>query len=102
MANQQIAESILRYHRKNPLRVAFATPTIIVQHGADAIEQVYLELEQRGLVEPIHHTVMRGGKQRACYRITKQGLTSTETDLHVETEGGQEGETAPAAGAEAS
>ena len=101
MADQQIAEAVLRYHRKNPLRVAFATPQVIARHGADAIERVYQEFERRGLVEPMHHTVVRDGRLRGCYRITRQGLTATEADLHGEPGGEPEGETAQTAGAEA-
>ena len=78
MSTDQITEAILRYHRKNPLRGAFGTDTVIAQNGADAVEQVYQQLEEEGLFEAIHHKVEREGKPRCCYRITKKGLVDVK------------------------
>ena len=71
---RSITEALLRYHRKNPLRVAFGTSVLIAQHGGEQIERAYQMLVEQELVEPMHHTVMRNGDPRPWYRITKKGL----------------------------
>ena len=71
---QAITDTLLRYHRKNPLRVAFGTAALLAKHGGDSIEQAYQHLESEKLVEPVYHKVVRDGASRSSYRITKKGL----------------------------
>ena len=73
---QQIIDAIVRYHRKNPLRVAFGTPQLLAGFPAEQIEQAYRQLADQGHFEPVYHTVERNGGKWQCYRITKQGLTA--------------------------
>ena len=72
---QEIIDALLRYHRKNPLRVAFGTAVLLAEHDANDIERAYEQLAGDELVEPIHHEVVRQGAARQCYRITKNGMT---------------------------
>lgn len=69
-----LIEPLLRYHRRNPLRVVFGTPTLIALHGADQVQEAYEQLANQELLEPIHHRVVREGAPRTCYRITKKGM----------------------------
>lgn len=73
-ATQPVTDALLRFHRKNPLRAAFGTDVLIAEHGADEIEQAYEQLAKDGLVEPVYHRVVRAGKERVCYKITKAGM----------------------------
>ena len=69
-----VIDDLLRYHRQNPLRVAFGTPLLIALHGADRVQAAYQQLESEQRVEAMHHRVVREGAPRMCYRITKQGM----------------------------
>ena len=71
---QLIIDAILRYHRKHPLRVAFATPVLLARFPVREIDQAYQQLVSKGLVEPVYHTVERNGQEWPCYRVTKEGL----------------------------
>ena len=76
---QLIVEILLRFHRKNPTRVAFGTPPLVAEYGPDEVAAAYESLLADEMVEPIHHTVVKNDKPRTCFRITKQGL---QADSH--------------------
>lgn len=77
-AADEIKDALLRYHRKNPLRVAFATAKLLAVHDGQAIEAVYQELVGEEKMEAVFHQVQRQGRYWPCYRITKKGMTDVE------------------------
>ncbi len=56
---QAITADLLRYHRKNPLRVAFGTPMLLKQYDGEVIAQVYQRLVEQEKIEAVFHTVER-------------------------------------------
>ncbi|MAE64407.1 MAG: hypothetical protein CMJ18_09055 [Phycisphaeraceae bacterium] len=72
---ERIGRDLLRYHRKNALRVAWATPLLTAQHDGELIDRAYGVLADDELVEPVFHTVQRNGRTWQCYRVTKKGLS---------------------------
>ena len=74
-AADKIKDAMLRYHRKNPLRVAFATAKLLAAHDAQVIDEVYQQLMGEQKMEAVFHQVQRQGRYWPCYRITKEGMT---------------------------
>ena len=76
---QEVIDGLLRYHRNNPLRVAFGTNVLLAQHSGEQIQEAYDHLVSDGKMEPVYHKVFRKGRSWTCYRITKEGMADDET-----------------------